>query len=131
MTLLREDCSQYDSKRKISVSRRVVEKICPSALAPPPTNPPPPPPPHRISDCPPGYLGSPPNCFCCEEDSVNCGDHRAKTCELCPLRGEMVRASWCQGDCSWRDGKCSPTPSPPAPSLPAPSRQEQSPAWQG
>ncbi len=34
---------------------------------------------------------------------VACGGHRATSCDRCPQgRG----ASWCNGDCEWRDGSC-------------------------
>ncbi|KAL7542223.1 hypothetical protein ACHAWF_007121 [Thalassiosira exigua] len=35
------------------------------------------------------------------EVGVNCGDHRAENCEVCP---HDHGASWCHGDCAWSSG---------------------------
>jgi len=34
---------------------------------------------------------------------VNCGGHAAKSCYGCP---QGKGASWCNGDCTWQNGKC-------------------------
>lgn len=39
----------------------------------------------------------------CMKDLVTCGSHYAPTCEECP-RGHGM--AWCNGDCSWKNGKC-------------------------
>ena len=43
--------------------------------------------------------------FTAGTETVNCGQHRAETCELCPMGNGR---NWCHGDCEWRHGKCSP-----------------------
>jgi hypothetical protein len=37
------------------------------------------------------------------DTGVACGNHEATSCDQCP-RGNG--ASWCNGDCDWRDGSC-------------------------
>ena len=47
-----------------------------------------------------------------DKGKVSCGNHGAESCSKCPFdkkfngfdRGE----AWCNGECSWEDGKCSP-----------------------
>ena len=34
---------------------------------------------------------------------VSCGNHQARTCSECP---QGNGASWCNGVCTWSDGKC-------------------------
>ena len=43
--------------------------------------------------------------------NFNCGNHRASSCEKCPLNfttkpPENNGAGWCHGDCSWVNGIC-------------------------
>ena len=45
MTLVREDRSEYVSTNFISVTRRVIQKLCPSPTTTPSPSPPPPTPP--------------------------------------------------------------------------------------
>ena len=43
---------------------------------------------------------------------VSCGGHQAITCEMCTIDLTDLTdhgSGWCNGDCSWRDGKCSLT----------------------
>jgi len=42
----------------------------------------------------PGFTGEP---------SVRCGSHNARSCDLCP---QGNGASWCNGECEWRDETC-------------------------
>ena len=37
------------------------------------------------------------------DTEVNCGNHVATSCDQCPHGNG---ASWCNGDCEWRDGSC-------------------------
>ena len=36
-------------------------------------------------------------------DVVSCGGHFASSCSECP---EGNGASWCKGDCNWKNGEC-------------------------
>merc|ERR1712066_685377 len=45
---------------------------------------------------------------CCSEEfpcDVSCGGHKAQSCAACP---QGYGASWCNGDCVWKNEQCEP-----------------------
>ena len=45
-------------------------------------------------------------------DQVSCGRHRASSCKECPSSSPSGNdASWCNGDCIWKNNECQSNPS--------------------
>ena len=42
-------------------------------------------------------------CICEAKRPINCGNHTAASCSICPRRNNSLS---CQGDCKWCNGKC-------------------------
>ena len=41
---------------------------------------------------------------------MSCGSHSATDCNRCPVNGDsFMGASWCNGDCHWKDDECIPS----------------------